>query len=116
MASLVLGAISGQNLHVIGIFSDMRHVSFPEVPTITEQGYDVSSASFGGLLAPVSTPAPIMARLAAACAGAAQDDTYANAAKAAAQPADYFGDAAAFSQRLKRDIESKARVLARVTK
>jgi hypothetical protein len=35
---------------------------------------------------------------------------------AAAQPADYFGDEAAFSQRLKRDIESKARVLARVTK
>lgn len=116
VASLVLGAISGQNLRAIGIFSDMRHVSFPEVPTVREQGYDVSSASFGGLLAPVSTPAPVMARLTAACAEAAQDDTYANAARAAAQPADYFGDAAAFSQRLKRDIESKARVLARVAK
>jgi tripartite-type tricarboxylate transporter receptor subunit TctC len=116
VASLVLGAISGQNLRVIGIFSDMRHVSFPQVPTIREQGYDVSSASFGGLLAPVSTPAPVIAKLTAACAGAAQDDTYANAARAAAQPADYFGDAAAFSQRLKRDIEGKARVLARVAK
>ncbi len=116
VASVVLGAISGQNLRVIGIFSDMRHASFPEVPTIREQGYDISSASFGGLLAPVSTPAPVIARLAAACTEAAQDDTYANAARTAAQPADYFADAAAFSQRLKRDIESKARVLARVAK
>jgi tripartite-type tricarboxylate transporter receptor subunit TctC len=116
VASVVLGAISGQNLRVIGIFSDMRHASFPEAPTITEQGYGVSSASFGGLLAPAGTPAPVMAKLTAACAEAARDDTYANAARAAAQPADYFGDAAAFSQRLKRDIESKARVLARVAK
>jgi tripartite-type tricarboxylate transporter receptor subunit TctC len=116
VASVVLGAISGQNLRVIGIFSDLRHVSFPEAPTIREQGYDVSSASFGGLLAPTGTPAPILARLTAACAEAAQDDTYANAARAAAQPTDYFGDAVAFSQRLKRDSESKARVLTRVAK
>src|SRR5579871_6017903 len=90
VASVVLGAISGQNLHVIGIFSDMRHVTFPEAPTIKEQGYDVNSASFGGLLAPAGTPAPVMAKLTVACAEAAQDDTYANAARAAAQPADYF--------------------------
>jgi tripartite-type tricarboxylate transporter receptor subunit TctC len=116
VASVVLGTISGQNLRVIGIFSDMRHVSFPEAPTVREQGYDVSSASFGGLLAPAGTPAPVIARLTAACAEAAQDDTYANAARGSAQPADYFADAAAFSQRLKRDIEGKARVLARVAK
>jgi tripartite-type tricarboxylate transporter receptor subunit TctC len=116
VASLVLGAISGQNLDVIGIFSDARHGSYPGVPTVREQGYDVNSESFGGLLVPLGTPAPVIGRLAAACAGAAQDDAYVNAAKASAQPAAYFADAATFSLRLKRDIEGKTRVLARVMK
>jgi tripartite-type tricarboxylate transporter receptor subunit TctC len=116
VGSLVLGAISGQNVRVIGIFSDARHGAYPDVPTIREQGYDVSSESFGGLLAPAGTPAPVIAKLAVSCAGAAQDDTYVNAARASAQPADYFADATAFSKRLKRDIDSKTRVLARVLK
>jgi tripartite-type tricarboxylate transporter receptor subunit TctC len=116
VASLVLGSISGQNVRLIGIFSETRHSSFPDAPTVKEQGYDVSPASFGGLFAPAGTPASVVARLATACAGAAKDDTYANAAKNAAQPADYYADAATFQQRLNRDIEGKARVLARVTK
>jgi tripartite-type tricarboxylate transporter receptor subunit TctC len=116
VASLVIGAISGQNLRLIGIFSDARLATFPDVPTVREQGYDISSESFGGLMAPAGTPAPVIAKLTAACAGAAQDDTYAHAAKASAQPPDYFADAATFSQRLKHDIERKARVLARVVK
>ena len=86
------------------------------MPTVKEQGYDVSPASFGGLFAPSGTPAPVVAKLAAACAGAAKDDNYANTAKNAAQPADYYADAAMLQQRLNRDIEGKARVLARVAK
>jgi tripartite-type tricarboxylate transporter receptor subunit TctC len=86
----------------------------PDLPTVKEQGFDVSPASFGGLLAPAATPAPIMRKLTQACADAAQDDAYATVAKRAGQPADYYADAKAFQQRLTRDIESKARVLARV--
>jgi tripartite-type tricarboxylate transporter receptor subunit TctC len=116
VGSLVLGAISGQNVRVIGIFSDARHGSYPDVPTVREQGYDISSESFGGVLAPAGTPAAVIGRLAAACAGAAQDDAYVNAARATGQPSDYFADAAMFSQRLERDIARKTRVLARVMK
>jgi tripartite-type tricarboxylate transporter receptor subunit TctC len=111
VASLVLGTAIGQNIRVIGIFSETRHPAFPDVPTVKEQGYDVSPASFGGLMAPAGTPAPILARLAAGCAGAAKDAAYESTAKRAAQPADYFADAAAFKTRLQRDIDSKARVL-----
>jgi len=116
VASLVLGSIAGQNVRLIGIFSETRHSSFPDAPTVKEQGYDVSPASFGGLFAPAGTPAAVVARLATACAGAAKDDTYANAARNAAQPTDYYADAATFQLRLNRDIEGKARVLARVAK
>jgi tripartite-type tricarboxylate transporter receptor subunit TctC len=117
VASLVLGTISGrQDVHPVGIFSETRHSSFPTVATVKEQGYDVSPASFGGLFAPVGTPAAVVNRLANACAAAAKDDMYANAARDAAQPEDYYADAATLSQRLKRDIDAKARVFARIPK
>jgi tripartite-type tricarboxylate transporter receptor subunit TctC len=112
----VLGTVAGQNVRMLGIFSETRHSSFPEVRTVKEQGYDVSPASFGGLFAPAGIPAPIVAKLAAACAGAATEDKYASAAKTAAQPSDYYADAVTLQQRLKRDIEGKARVLARLAK
>lgn len=115
VASIVLGSASGQNIRVIGVFAETRHPAFPDAPTVKEQGYDVSPASFGGLMAPVGTPAAIMSKLADACAGAAKDESYANTAKRAAQPNDYYGDAAMFRARLQRDTERKAGVLARVT-
>ncbi len=114
VVSLVIGTEVGQNIRAIGVFSEKRLAALPDVPTVKEQGYDVSPASFGGLLAPKATPAPIMAKLAAACAGAAKDQTYATIAKRAGQPDNYYADADAFRQRLVRDIESKARVLARL--
>jgi len=114
VASIVLGSAAGQNIRLIGVFAETRHPAFPNVPTVKEQGYDVSPASFGGLLAPASTPAGIIDKLAGACAGAARDEAYATVARRAAQPADYYADADAFKDRLMRDIERKAAVLARV--
>jgi tripartite-type tricarboxylate transporter receptor subunit TctC len=112
--TLVVGTEVGQNIRLLGVFSEQRLAALPDVPTVKEQGYDVSPASFGGLLAPKSTPAAITTKLAAACAAAANDRTYATIAKRAGQPDDYYADAAAFRSRLARDIESKARVLARL--
>jgi hypothetical protein len=42
------------------------------------------------------------------------DEAYEPVAKRTAQPADYYADADAFKERLTRDIERKAAVLARV--
>jgi tripartite-type tricarboxylate transporter receptor subunit TctC len=114
VASIVLGTAAGQNVRVIGVFAETRHPAFADVPTVKEQGYDVSPASFGGLLAPAGTPAPVVAKLSEACAAAAQDETYRTVAQRAAQPPDYFDNAAGFKARLDRDTAAKARVLARV--
>ncbi len=115
LASIVLGSAAGrQDVRVIGIFAESRHPAFADVPTVKEQGYDVSPASFGGLMAPRGTPAPVLAKLSQACAGAAKDETYQTVAKRAAQPPDYYDDAAGFKTRLDRDTAAKARVLARV--
>jgi tripartite-type tricarboxylate transporter receptor subunit TctC len=112
--SLVMGTEVGQNIRVIGVFSDKRIATFPDVPTVREQGYDVVPVSFGGLLAPPGTPDPVLARLGVACREAARDDIYATTARRAGQPDDLYRDAAGFRQRLQGDVASKARVLARL--
>jgi tripartite-type tricarboxylate transporter receptor subunit TctC len=114
VASLVLGTAKGQNVRVLGVFAETRHPAFADVPTVKEQGYDVSPTSFGGLLAPAGTPAPVLAKLSDACAAAAKDEAYRSVAERAAQPPDYFDNAAGFKARLDRDTAAKARVLARV--
>ena len=114
VVSVVMGTEVGQNIRVIGVFAEKRIATFPDVPTIKEQGYDVTPASFGGLLAPLTTPAPVLAKLSAACAEAVKNEAYVTTAKRAGQPDDYYSGAAAFRLRLTRDVESKSRVLARV--
>lgn len=116
VGAIVLGSASGQNVRVIGIFAEERHPSFPDVPTVKEQGFDVSPTSFGGLLAPARTPAAVIAKLGEACAGAARDEAYATTAKRAAQPANYYADRDGFAARLARDIDVKKRLLARMPK
>lgn len=114
LVSLVMGTEVGQNVRVIGVFGEKRFGSAPDVPTVKEQGHNVSPSSFGGLLAPAGTSPAVTARLAAACADASKDEIYATTAKRAGQPADYYDDADSFRRRLASDIESKARVLARL--
>jgi len=114
VASLVQGTVAGQNLRLLGIFTEKRHPSFPDTLTVKEQGYDVAPISFGGLMAPAATPKEIIAKLEQACEGAAKDDIYATAAKRGAQPPDYYADSATFGQRIERDIEAKKRLIGRM--
>jgi tripartite-type tricarboxylate transporter receptor subunit TctC len=114
LLSIVMGTEVGQNIRTIGVFGEKRLANLPDVPTVKEQGYNVSPASFGGLLASPATPQPILSKLSSACAEAAKSDLYATTAKRAGQPDDYYDDAAGFRQRLTRDIETKGRVLARM--
>src|SRR5215207_911553 len=116
VGAVVLGSVTGQNIRVLGIFAEARHGAFPDVPTVKEQGFDVSPTSFGGLLAPARTPPAIVDKLSAACAGAAKDEAYAVSAQRANQPANYYADRDAFRTRLQRDIEVKKRLLARLPK
>src|SRR5262245_55684218 len=113
-AALVQGTVAGQNLRLLGIFTEERHPSFPDTPTVKEQGFDVAPISFGGLLAPAATPAGIISKLETACAGAALDEVYATAAKRGGQPPTYYADRAMFGMRLERDIEAKRRLIARM--
>lgn len=111
VAALVIGVANNPKLRVLGVFAPERNPAMPDVPTVKELGYDVSPGSFGGLFAPLDTPKDIIAKLATACEGAAQDGAYATAAKRAAQPTRYFADAATFRKNLQADAAEKKKVI-----
>ena len=53
---------SGQ-LRALGISSAERYASVPEIPTFREQGVDLVTTEWYGLLAPAGTPKPIIEKL-----------------------------------------------------
>jgi tripartite-type tricarboxylate transporter receptor subunit TctC len=112
VGAIVLGSAAGRNdLRVLSVFDRQRHPDFPEAPTAVEQGFDVAPASFGGLFAPTGTPEDRIARIEAACAVAAQSESYRTAARTGSQPPTYFLNRADFARRLQQDIDEKAVVL-----
>ncbi len=104
----VLGSVAGKDVRLLAIFHARRHPAFPQVPTAQEQGYPVAPRSFGGLLAPAGTPAPLLARLEAACAASAAEPAYREAAARAFQSEDYYANATEYGRRLHEDVAVKA--------
>lgn len=109
--SIVLGSLRGRDLRPIAVFGRQRHPLIPEVPTVMEQGYPVAPTSFGGLLAPAGTPLAVRQRLEAACAGAAAEEGYRDAARRGFQPDKPYAGMEAFGTAIRRDVEEKARLL-----
>jgi tripartite-type tricarboxylate transporter receptor subunit TctC len=50
-------------LRALGIFSEKRSPTLPDVPTMKEQGVDMVTKGYAALLAPAGTPASIVQRL-----------------------------------------------------
>jgi tripartite-type tricarboxylate transporter receptor subunit TctC len=50
-------------LRALGISSDQRYPSVPDIPTFREQGVDLVTTEWYGLLAPAGTPKPIVEKL-----------------------------------------------------
>lgn len=50
-------------LHALAISSAQRYPSVPDIATFPEQGFDVVTTEWYGLLAPAGTPQPIVAKL-----------------------------------------------------
>jgi len=116
VAALVAGSLAGQPLRALAVFAEQRHPLLPDAPTAREQGFDLAPGSPGGLLAPAGTPLAVVATLAAACAGAAADPIYREAARRAFQPADYAAGPEEFAAALGRDVAEKAAALALVAR
>jgi tripartite-type tricarboxylate transporter receptor subunit TctC len=106
-----LTAASGSGLAMPALFAEKRNPSIPDVPTVKEQGFDVSPLSIGGMFGPAGLPAAIKAKLDSACKAAVQSEPFQRIVKQTLQPADYFQDSAGFAANLAKDVEAKRRLL-----
>lgn len=99
-------------LRVLGILEAERSSVMPEVATFREQGYDIVSRGWGGLVAPKGTPAPVIAKLSAACEKAAKAPAFETVLRTLMIPqgylpsADFSGFVRSESDRYRRLIES----------
>lgn len=59
----IAALVKSGKLRALAVTSEQRLASYPQVPTLKEQGIDLAVNFWSGLLAPVGTPAPIVKRL-----------------------------------------------------
>jgi tripartite-type tricarboxylate transporter receptor subunit TctC len=109
--AVVLASAATSGLRILGLFSQQRNPSAPDVPTLREAGYDVAPFSIGGVSAPAGLPAPVKAKLEDACKVAAQSERFVQVMKTVHQPTDYYASGEAYTQALAQDLEDKRRLL-----
>jgi tripartite-type tricarboxylate transporter receptor subunit TctC len=74
--STVIQHVKAGKVRVLASWGDHRLASLPDVPTLSESGFDAVFFQWSGLFAPAGTPAPILARLRAAARVAAADPRF----------------------------------------
>jgi tripartite-type tricarboxylate transporter receptor subunit TctC len=113
LPSSFIAQVRAGNLRLLAVMPERRHPAFPDVPTLTELGIPVVQPSFGGLIVPAATPAPVVATLEAACDRAMQSPALKAWAAGANQVLNY-AKSAEFAARLKRDSEVKEATIKRL--
>ena len=58
----IAALVKSGKLRALAVTSEQRLASYPQVPTLKEQGVDLAVNFWSGLLAPAGTPAPIILR------------------------------------------------------
>jgi len=96
------GKADAGQMKFLAVATDKRMAEVPNVPTLKELGIDVEYAVNRGLVAPKGTPADVMAKLGAACGGAAKEPEFAEQMKKHGTIVHYL-DATAYTEFLKRN-------------
>jgi tripartite-type tricarboxylate transporter receptor subunit TctC len=88
---------------VLGVLEAQRDPLFPTVPSLREQGYDITLGGYFCVVAPPGTPAPIVTRLHDAFQKALASPEFQKTAAAAGLVPDYAGPEA-LGEQLRRDF------------
>jgi len=88
--STVIQHVKAGKLRVLASWGDKRLASLPDVPTLTESGYDAVFFQWSGLFAPAGTPEPIIVRLREAARAAATDSKFMAALATVETPIQYM--------------------------
>jgi tripartite-type tricarboxylate transporter receptor subunit TctC len=88
--STVIQQVKVGKLRVLASWGDRRLASLPEVPTLSESGFDAVFFQWAALFAPAGTPEPALTRLAAAARAAAADPRFVAAMATVETPIQYL--------------------------
>ena len=88
--STVIQHVKAGKLRVLASWGDKRLASLPDVPTLTESGYEAVYFQWSGLFAPAGTPEPVLVRLREAARAATVDARFMAALATVETPIQYM--------------------------
>jgi len=88
--STVIQHVKAGKLRVLASWGDKRLASLPDVPTLSESGYDAVFFQWSGLFVPTGTPESVTARLRDAARVAAADPKFVGALATVDTPVQYL--------------------------
>jgi len=88
--STVIQHVKAGKLRVLASWGDKRLASLPDVPTLTEAGFDAVFFQWSALFAPAGTPEPVIARLREAARAVVADPSFTAAMATVETPVQYL--------------------------
>jgi tripartite-type tricarboxylate transporter receptor subunit TctC len=113
--STVIQHVKAGTVRVLASWGDHRLVSLPDVPTLSESGFNAVFFQWSGLFAPAGTPAPVLTKLRAAARIAAADPGFVAALATVQTPVQYL-DAPDLQRFWDADAQKLGAVVRRVGK
>ena len=113
--STVMGHLKGGKVRVLATWGDARHPALPDVPTLTELGFDAQFSQWTGLFVPAGTPEPVIARLREAARFAVEDAHFKASLAKVETPVQYL-DQPQFRTFWQTDAKKLADVVKRIGK
>ena len=113
--STLIQYVKAGKLRVLASWGDKRLASLPDVPTLTELGYEAVFFQWSGLFAPAGTPEPVIVRLREAARAAAADPKFIAALATVETPIQYM-DAPELQRFWEADAKKLGDVVRRVGK
>src|SRR2546425_4554997 len=113
--STVIQHVKAGKLRVLASWGDKRLASLPDIPTLSEAGFDAVFFHWSALFAPAGTPEPILAKLREAARAVAADSRFAAAMATVETPIQYL-DAPELQSFWDADAKKLADVVRRVGK
>jgi tripartite-type tricarboxylate transporter receptor subunit TctC len=113
--STVIQHVKAGTVRVLASWGDRRLVSLPDVPTLSESGFDAVFFQWSGLFAPAGTPARVLAKLRDAARVTASDPRFVAALATVETPVQYL-DAPELQRFWDADAQKLGAVVRRVGK
>jgi tripartite-type tricarboxylate transporter receptor subunit TctC len=113
--STVIQHVKAGTVRVLASWGDHRLASLPDVPTLSESGFNAVFFQWSGLFAPAGTPAPVLAKLRDAARIAAADPGFVAALATVQTPVQYL-DAPDLQRFWDADAQKLGAVVRRVGK